>query len=1645
MTESLPSGAPAPPSRTPRERLRRALLALAAILAVLLALVFALRVPAVGTPVANLVLGRLHALPGATLSVHEARGDWLTRLELRGLRLAGGGVTYLSVDHVRLRHDFWPLLRGRVHIREADLVGVRLDPRLLTVPRPPPARPARRLTLDDILRGRFYAGPRLEVGRLAVLDVRGTGTTGDSSLFAGVADSTVRLMSVRLDAHDIALGRGFAFMLDSLGVELRPRHGGRQHAALTARASLEDGRLELHELRFASATSDVRARGDLAYARADTLPGVWLALEASPLDLADVAAFAGLSDSGATSLQGLLRAQVDLRGRSLDRVSGRLHAGMDRGRIAGLGLSAARLECRMDQGRADGVLNTGVERAPVTVRGWMRPLDAHPAYELLGSASRLPERLAGATWWPAFAKRCPFAIEVSVKGHGFADMVAEVAGTARGEAGALELQSRIDRRSGLDWEVRRLALRDLDVARVAGLPTESRVRGVVSARGSTDRRGRPRATARLDLEISSYGRWTIESGRAAASLDERGGGASLSLESASGALTVDTLSWRLDGASPFRLRGARLRVGDLAGLSGVPAVNSALEASAELEGGGLASVLARGGGLEALRRGRLHARGHVLISPSRFRGRAVQGGRIDVSFRDGSLELEGGIGSDAGRLAVQADSRPFDAAPVHRLRRVRFEELDLGVWAGNAVLRSRLAGTLSGEAGGTSADLRWSARLILDRAFIGPLAFERGEWRAEGDGRAARLGGRLDVRGGAITLDGDLNGVGTESAVSARLELPFGVLPALLGRDSLSAAGSLQLTVEASGPLREPRSMRASGRVRGQGSIARAAVDSLELDFHLERGLLTLDTLALRSNVATARAHGRVALMDSPSGDRREAVTQLRAELELRDPSRLAPLLGADSLSVSSGSVRLEVSGRSGAQDFLLRSDLRSLVWDGLRVKRADATIRGSFGSAGRLSETNANAKAEGVVLGRLRVPTARLQVAGDAQLVRWSGDGRLRDRDSVWFAGDFRPDSSGWKLAIERLDLLADSSHWQLSRPATLVVHEQRFTLDRFESRSQRGHLLAHGVLDRAGSQDFHIELRDVGLGVLSSLGALGELRGGLNGALDITGPASSPRANGNLRATLATRAAPAGALGAEFDWTASGFDLSSSFSSPERDSIALTGHLPISFTLVPPEPGAPAKPRISGDHSQLRLRADRFPMLALQPLLVAAGVGAIDGMLDMDLRLSGQGRAFRGDGSMNVAGGRLELPGLGGKFSQLRMRAAWNGDRLVLQEFHTLAGKGRLEASGSLRMASLVRAEPDLTIRADRAVLADTKKLKVMASGDLHLGGALDAPVIAGRLRFGGCQLLLAQETFADPNAKAAISLSPEDLRTLEETFTYVEPVTPDPLLALYDASDLDVTLTLDRNNWIRQTAEPRLSVEVFGEVRMRKKPGGEPELVGRLEPLPGRGYVEQFGRSFALTGGEVLLNGAMSAHTLDVHAQYPSERDAMSREENDVIVRLDLQGTLEKMRLVLSSEPALTETEIITFIATGRSPTTRTGESQSVGSDAVSLGVDMGLAKVSGALEDAAKGSVGLDVLKVGYDGIQGTTLIAGRYVAPQLYVGFRQPLQTVNNSGTNLDEDTDTKVEMEYAAYRWLVLNVQGESSFIRSYLRFRREY
>jgi translocation and assembly module TamB len=274
-------------------------------------------------------------------------------------------------------------------------------------------------------------------------------------------------------------------------------------------------------------------------------------------------------------------------------------------------------------------------------------------------------------------------------------------------------------------------------------------------------------------------------------------------------------------------------------------------------------------------------------------------------------------------------------------------------------------------------------------------------------------------------------------------------------------------------------------------------------------------------------------------------------------------------------------------------------------------------------------------------------------------------------------------------------------------------------------------------------------------------------------------------------------------------------------------------------------------------------------------------------------------------------------------------------------------------------------------------------------------------------------------------------------------VEPSNPG--LVLLDASDLDLQIALEGNNWIRQNARPKLSVALAGSVRLKKAPHKEPELFGRVAPIPNRGYVEQFARSFDITGGEILLNGPMKSHRVDIQARYKPSGDLESGVD-DTVIKLDVQGTVEKMNLILSSEPAMSEAEIVSYIATGHSATVdRERGTSSTAADSRALAADVGLSQVAGFAEEPAREAVGLDVLQVRFDALKGATLVAGRYLDPQLYVGFRQPLQYKDTTSPSAGETNRTSVEVEYAVHQWLVLNLQGETSKLRSFIRARHAY
>ena len=100
-------------------------------------------------------------------------------------------------------------------------------------------------------------------------------------------------------------------------------------------------------------------------------------------------------------------------------------------------------------------------------------------------------------------------------------------------------------------------------------------------------------------------------------------------------------------------------------------------------------------------------------------------------------------------------------------------------------------------------------------------------------------------------------------------------------------------------------------------------------------------------------------------------------------------------------------------------------------------------------------------------------------------------------------------------------------------------------------------------------------------------------------------------------------------------------------------------------------------------------------------------------------------------------------------------------------------------------------------------------------------------------------------------------------------------------------------------------------------------------------------------------------------------------------------------------------------------------------------------MAVGAVAGVLEGLASEAVELDVVEIRADPVLGTTLIAGRYVSPDLYLGFRQPV--IPGEDRAGDQTQKPDFELEYRWFRWLTVNVQGGASDLRLFLKARHAY
>ncbi len=403
---------------------------------------------------------------------------------------------------------------------------------------------------------------------------------------------------------------------------------------------------------------------------------------------------------------------------------------------------------------------------------------------------------------------------------------------------------------------------------------------------------------------------------------------------------------------------------------------------------------------------------------------------------------------------------------------------------------------------------------------------------------------------------------------------------------------------------------------------------------------------------------------------------------------------------------------------------------------------------------------------------------------------------------------------------------------------------------------------------------------------------------------------------------------------------------------------------------------------------------------------------MVDLDVKINGTPRSPRLLGSVDLENTVFKLKRLRNKITINSGRILLDGAKAKFNNFKLTSGEGTAGINGDLDFSELsYNALGDF----DRFRI-NPRMINTNLTGKLQLNGKEKNIDVGGDVTLNGTRITITQ------TKKEQVSeIKFVDEREDEKD----EIVIKDERRGSYfkDHTALNLNVAIPKNSWVRGRGA---NVELQGALKIDKKYMDDPLITGNISAV--RGTYKIFGKLFKIQEGNVNFPGIKELNPLlDIKALY-------SVSDIDVIV--GIEGDVKNPNIKLSSDPALEETDIISYLVFG-SPSDQlgTGQRSALGQAATGLAGGVALNQLRGVLGD----DFAPDVLSFG-TGTAGPELEIGEYLNDDIYIAYER--KSSSDSGTSIPTDT---VKVEYRLLDFLSVGSDVGSEQSGGDLFFNFEY
>lgn len=611
----------------------------------------------------------------------------------------------------------------------------------------------------------------------------------------------------------------------------------------------------------------------------------------------------------------------------------------------------------------------------------------------------------------------------------------------------------------------------------------------------------------------------------------------------------------------------------------------------------------------------------------------------------------------------------------------------------------------------------------------------------------------------------------------------------------------------------------------------------------------------------------------------------------------------------------IEVLGSARQPRVLLRARAEDLRWRGINSPALAFTF--GWNRAAR-DEIGAAVHADSVVADQWMLNDLNLVAGGFRDSLRWAGNGRIGGRVMVAGGGEYWSHGPVDGVGFDSLIAVLPQRAWRLSQPATMTMTEGRVELTPLvlEAGDGSGLVTLTGSVPR--SQPGRLRVQALGVDLRGIYALLDRDTTGIGGTIQVNLEVAGTAARPTLQGTASVEDLSFGELGSPYvqgvvDYADRRLEVNLLLWRTGQPVLRVESALPLDLALR-----AVRRRQVAGE-LLVRIVADSTDLGLAEAF--TRNLRRVRGTLRANVEVTGTWDAPRLGGVIGIERASANIPGLGVRYEQVNAAAHLAADSVIIDSLIAQSGDGTLRATGSVRLVRLTRPVLNLALRARRfRAIAVRRFLTLDATGTARVLGPVFNARLTGRVTADAGNL-----QFADLITKRIVDLeNPGDSGLIDLDLIRTERLGANFSNRFVDSLTIDtLQIQMGESFWLRSSeADIQLDGNVtVNKVRDRYRFDGELTAVRGSYALRIGGIVT---REFTVDRGTVRYFGTPDLNAdLDIEATHVVTA-AETNEEIPVIARIT--GTLLQPRLQLlspptTSRPALSQTELVSYLMFGR----------------------------------------------------------------------------------------------------------------------------